>query len=80
MTGTTDLSVEQVRAIAALVEGYDSDVVRVVIHPELRTGQTVRVVVRSLSFGSVLEGYRYVTRGGEILTGKEYTDRCNIAS
>jgi hypothetical protein len=77
MTGSIDLSVEQVRTIAAETErGTVAHVVvlRVILHPETKyPDKAVRVVTHSIGFGDVLEGHCYVLRSGERLTGLEYS-------
>lgn len=69
MTGTIDLSIEQLNAI---YESSDSQVVRVLIHP--RPNKAVFVEIRSLSYGDVLVGHFYVLRNGHKLTTQEYDE------
>lgn len=74
MTGTTDLSIEQVRALAELADAQSGagQIARMILHPNMH--KDVRVVTRLVAAGDVLQSTRYILRSGRILTVKEYEE------
>jgi len=72
MTGTTELSAEQVKALAVIIEEHRQDfsrVIRFVITPRLTSyGEAVTVTTISHNGECVMEGKRVVYRDGEVVT------------
>ena len=81
MTGTTDLSAEQVKALAVIIEEHRADfsrVIRFVITP--RSDEAVHVTTISHNGECVMEGTRVIYRDGETVTVAVAERRSEVAS
>ena len=75
MTGSTELTREQLQTLSNELLNLDTQLVRVVLHPEQNGYEKdVRVVTRTLAYGDVLEGHFYILANGRKLTEVEYRD------
>lgn len=71
MTGSTDLSVEQLQTLHHEITRHEN-LIRVVMHPAALSGKDVIVETHSITHGDVVVGHFYLRRSGERMTKAEY--------